>query len=339
MNAILPTRQTTQPARAGLAHHEILADGLIHVAAVYGFEPDERFVERVAMLAWANGAVLVQENIPQAADVARRLSESLETVRGDTERLCGELAPVVQVAPEAFAAVRSHYETRLGARSLNPANPDHARPIRQLVGEAALGGLLSRGIAPDLHRAILDAVRTCRNESLFLAKRLLWWGDNNGLPVRHPLMDLTITFYRGHPLERDLVCGTMGRHLESILDREDPLAPDHWLQPAWKDGIDQARMAPDTIAPLLEEYPEAERISIKRMFRECVAGTLTAEGKVDLVAAYERYLAVWKPYGFNDPETRQENPRMVAVQAFDFALWMGLVSQLPEVLETTRGAA
>jgi hypothetical protein len=50
MNSTLPTRQTERPDRTGLSHYEIIADGLIHAAAVFGIRQDELFVERVAEL-------------------------------------------------------------------------------------------------------------------------------------------------------------------------------------------------------------------------------------------------------------------------------------------------
>jgi hypothetical protein len=42
MKTTIPNRQTKIPSRDGLAYYEILADGLIHAALVFGIEPDER---------------------------------------------------------------------------------------------------------------------------------------------------------------------------------------------------------------------------------------------------------------------------------------------------------
>ena len=76
MNTILPIRQTEEPSRVGLAFHEMPADGLIHTAAVFGLEPDKRFVERVAALVttWSERARAYSDLF--SADLsARRLSQ------------------------------------------------------------------------------------------------------------------------------------------------------------------------------------------------------------------------------------------------------------------------
>ena len=117
------------------------------------------------------------------------------------------------------------------------------------------------------------------------------------------------------------------------------MAPEHWLQPAWIDGADSARLAPDEIFRVVEELTNEDRSANLRIYRECVEGTLTLEGRPDLPAAYDRYMAKWNHYGFGDPATRQANARMVAVRAYDFALWMGVISHLPAALAEKRGAA
>lgn len=136
MNAILPTRQTQQPDRAGLSHYEILADGLIHAAAVFDIAPDERFVERVTALAWANGVQLARRDVGKATEVARLLGESLEVGRSETLRLCEALTSRVDHSNDPFGATRSFYQERHNTQGLNASDPAAAGRIRQLVGEA-----------------------------------------------------------------------------------------------------------------------------------------------------------------------------------------------------------
>jgi len=69
MNTALPDQKTTCRSRTGLLFHQILADGLIHAASVFGIEQDERFVERVTNLAWTNGVQAIKNNVPRAAEM------------------------------------------------------------------------------------------------------------------------------------------------------------------------------------------------------------------------------------------------------------------------------
>ncbi len=72
MNTTLPTIQTQLPSQTGLVLHEIIANSLIHAAAVFGIEQDERFVERVAALAWFNGAFVILSKAPSGVRHARQ---------------------------------------------------------------------------------------------------------------------------------------------------------------------------------------------------------------------------------------------------------------------------
>lgn len=243
---LLPTTLTREPSRIGLVYYEILADGLIHSAAVLGIEPDERFVERVATLAWSNGAKLVQRHVSTAANIIRRLAESLESGRSEADCLCRALAVDVVGAENAFHAIRSHYAEKQHCRALNLTDPGDSGQIRRLVAEAALGGLLSRGLLPDLYFAITGLVRFCQNQESFLATRLWTWASctKSGLPRYHPIIDLACLFYETHPLERNLVCESLGSDLNGILDQSDPWALELWLLPAWRHGIEIAQLAP-----------------------------------------------------------------------------------------------
>jgi hypothetical protein len=98
MKATIPTHKTKAPSREGLAFHEILADGLVHTAHVFGIADDEKFVERVLCIAWTNAARLVQSNFRQAATLARSLHETLEVGQAESEALCQKIAEAVAVS-------------------------------------------------------------------------------------------------------------------------------------------------------------------------------------------------------------------------------------------------
>ena len=55
-------------------------------------------------------------------------------------------------------------------------------------------------------------------------------------------------------------------------------------------------------------------------------------------AAFERYLDDHKPYRFSEVEVRDANPRLVAWAAYDFAFWMAVISERPDLLTATEEA-
>jgi hypothetical protein len=327
--AILPTRKTQQPSRKGLVFHEILADGIVHVAAVFGIEEDERFVERVAILAWSSGAHLVQQDVPRATQVAQRLSESLEVGRSEAQRRCTEFAAAVVQAECTFSAIRAHYQKHFGTRSLGITDPVDVGAIRQLIGEAALYGILCRGLAPLLYQAIKAQNDLCCLETEYLRMVLLLWSQGNGFPPCHPFIEMTECLYRQRPYERELICGAMGRLLPGILEQGDPWELENWLTPAWREGIMQTKFAPDVVAAAMAEFEEGELQTNHEIFDLCIQGTERPDGRVDLDAAFAKYLEQCNPYGLGNVELKKMCPRFLAARAFDFAMWMGILAGLP----------
>jgi hypothetical protein len=341
MNTTLPTLQTRQPSRAGLAYHEILADGLIHTAAVCGFEPNERYVERLAALAWANGTYLIQDDFPRAAEIAGQLGESLEIGRTETTRVCQELWALADGVENPMDAARAFYAEQRESRALSPGRPEDAAQIRHLIGEAALGGLVSRGQAPALYRSVCNQLEPARYETAFLGTRLMFWAGESetGLPCYHPLVELTTSFYSGHPKERRLVCQSVGRSVAAMLKKEDPWALENCLNLAWKSGVVTARFAPDEVHEVLTEFDAELCTANLNFFEAYVRGTGATESAANLPAAFEHFVATENPYGLADEDIRQANPRILAVRAYDFALWMGIIAELPGAFGEMRGAA
>jgi hypothetical protein len=341
MNTTLPSLQTQQPSRAGLAYHEILADGLIHAAAVCGFEPNERYVERLAALAWANGTCLIQDDFSRAAEIAGRLGESLEIGRTETTRVSKELQALAEGVENPIDAARAFYAEKRQSRALRAGRPEDAAQIRHLIGEAALGGLVSRGQAPELYRSVCGQLELVRYESAFLSTRLMFWAreSESGLPCYHPLVELTTSFYNGRPKEKRLVCQSVGRSVAAILNSKDPWAPEACMNLAWKSGVVMARFAPDEVHDVLGEFDADTCATILKFFEEHVRETGATESAANLPAAFEHFVTTENPYGLADEDIRQANPRILAVRAYDFALWMGIIAELPGAFGEIRGVA
>jgi hypothetical protein len=329
MSTALPTQKTKQPARAGLVYHEILADGLIHAAAVFGIEQDERFVERVANLAWSNGVNTVKTDVQRAATLAQFLGEGLEVGRSQTQVLCKAVGDTVEGQEGVYEAIRGHYATSMGTRELDAGNPAHAGAIRQLVGEAVVAGLSCRGLIPKLYQAVVAMNARTRLEQQFLCELLLGWAQGTGLPTCHPFLEMAERFYVKKPYERQLVCELMGRAMLPALETDDPWNLDYWLGRGWRAGVVQAKFAPDTVETLLTEAGVEHVNYCRELYRDCVLETAEGEGKPNLEAALERYLSETEDCGLHVPEIRALNPRVLMARAYDFTVWMGFLSAMP----------
>lgn len=339
MITALPTEKTKQPSREGLLFHEILADGLIHAAAVFGIEQDERFVERVANLAWSNGVNTVKADVQRAATLTQFLGEGLEAGRSQTQALCKAVEAAVNRQERAFEAIRSHYEVSMGTRGLNAANAEHAGAIRQLVGEAVLAGLSCRGLAPGLYQAVVATNDQARLEQQFLCEMLLGWALGNGLPQCHPILEMAERFYSKHPHERQLVGELMGRALLPALETDDPWSLEYWLGRGWRAGAVQAKFAPDSVQQVFDEVGAEHVGYCRELYRDCVLATAAGGGMPNLDAAFERYIVETEDCGLHIPEVRALNPRLLAARAYDFTVWMGFISAMPTASGEMRGAA
>lgn len=335
MSTTLPTQKTKQPSRAGLLYHEILVDGLIHAAAVFGIEQDERFVERVATLALSNGVETVRNDVQRAATLAQFLGEGLETGRSQTQALCSALEGSVRGQPGVLDAIRNHFSSSAATRELVASNPAHAGPIRQIVGEAVLAGLSCRGLSPGLFQAVAAINDQTRLEQQFLCEMLLGWAQGNGLPPCHPFLQMAERFYLRTPNERQLVCELMGRALLPAVETDDPWALDYWLGRGWKAGVIQAKFAPDSVTKVFGDVEAQHLAYCRQLYRDCVLGTAEAPGRPNLVAAFGKYITDSKDCGLHVPEVRALNPRILAARAYDFTVWMGFLAEIPECTESS----
>lgn len=327
MKTTIPTRKTQIPSREGLTFHEILADGLIHSAPVFGITDDERFVERVLGLAWVNAVRLVQSNFWQAGTLAQSLRETLDVGKTESEKLCREVGEAITSSTEdPFAAIRAYDADAHHCRAFDHNDPETSDRVRQLIGEALLAGLLSRGVIAEAFQTLVTFSKNTRNEQRMLSNRLIYWANNKGLPRFHPFMELCVSRY-DNAREHDLLCSAIARHMEAILESEHPWPFERWVTLGWKDGRIAATFAPDEVLAMVRGIPDRSWGFNKKLFQETVV-TTTVDEKVDLPAAFLEYLKRHEPYGFADPVERELNPRLMAWSAYDFAFWMATVADL-----------
>lgn len=231
------------------------------------------------------------------------------------------------------------YGSSVGTRSLSAANPEDTGAIRQLVGEAVLAGLSCRGLAPKLYQDLVAMNDRARLEQHFLCEMVLGWSGGTGLPTSHPFLQMAEQFYWKNPHERQLVCELMGRALLPALEADDPWELGYWLNRGWKAGVVQAKFAPDSVQEVFDEVEERHLNYCRKLYRDCILGTAEGEGRPNLGAAFEKYLAESQDCYLHIPEARAINPRLLAARAYDFTVWMGFLSAMPTKSIEERGAA
>ena len=324
-SSLLPTAQTRQPDRTGLVHYEILADGLIHAATVFGLEPDGDFVPRVSALAFLNGAQVVAHHPRPAGRIAGLICQALEVGRDAQASFCekvqAELGEATTPQEAAAAMVRRHFG------SLSVDRPADSALIRCLVAGAVAAGVYSRSLAPKLFEAARHEVDQLENEEAFLASRLCWWSNSQGLPDDHPFMDLAARLYNKRPQERGLLCPMFSERLKAVWAKANPWALEEWLYPGWEDGRLTARYAPDLVAPVLAEVSPQEMERTLAHFNARLAKAAAANGRELLLSGFEFYAGEFYPGTAGTDELRRSNPRYTAVLAYDYAVWMGIVAE------------
>jgi hypothetical protein len=337
MNLPLPDRMTGRPERAGLTYHEIIADGLFHAAAVAGLERDDTLVERVAFMAWVNGAMLVAKQVPSAARISSQLSQSLEAGPTEIKKLClSAQAAIGTAANPAPGLLELHRQAQVSDLSAN--DPATIRLVRQLVGTAALAGIHSRALQPGLFKSLYDFGEDTHGDHRFLTTRLWDWALHDDLPYAYPFIEYLNPMYSENEREGKLIRDGCRDALLAALQLNDPWRMGYWLDQGWARGTLMVRFAPDLLVAAAGGFSATEASNnhkIMEEFLEDRAGIPESEG---LAHGFQQFLDKWNPYGLADTRFRAGNPLLLAARAYDYAFWMGAGTLRPELFAHTEEA-
>ena len=267
MKSTIPTLQTRSHNQNGLVFHEAIAHRLIHTALVFGIEPDKRFVERIAALAWFNGASVTYRQNKSVYKVAKLLIESTEAGVMSWPRLGRAVSEATNPNQNAAEDIRNFYREHRNTRAINIEDTQHSDEIRQLVGEAVLGGIMSHQHFPDLYQVLVAQSKLCSAEDTFQTTRVAVWAKSGWLSTCHPVVELAAYYYTDRPLEHNLLCSRINSLLSHVLGRKNPWQLDHWLKSAWIEGNLSVDLNPNAIKEVLKEMGETEQTENRNISR------------------------------------------------------------------------
>lgn len=342
--------ETTQIAycRDRQVLHEYFADRLIQAALVMGYRTDELFVAKLGALAWLNGAVAIADDSKsnETKDVARDFMQSTELGCSEFHVLgraaTGWTDPMFPVLTE----IEGFYRRRRGARRLSVERGSDLPAIRQLLGEAALGGMLAREHYPFLFQILTTQKDYICGQEAFMIRIL-----NDGILCRwsntkHLLVELAEMCWDTSILLNDIIAASLARNLHLLLRLPKPWHDAAWIDLGWRIG----RLAGRNPAGLLSIYNHTGkamremRERYRMIFDCCVIGSRSTGKSLNLRQAYGSYLDTWKPAVY-DPSpvelgnkaNRRKNPRLVQIRGYHFAFMMGFLAQVDPALGGFRG--
>jgi hypothetical protein len=319
--------------------HEYFADRLIHSALVMGYQPDKHFVAKMGALAWLNGAVAISNHCKynDTRNTKRDFLHSTELSCSGFHALgraaTGWVDPMFPVRTE----IERFYTRKRGASRLSIKRDADLPASKQILGEAALAGMLVREHYPFLNQILFTQKQYIEGQEAFMI-RILNGGIVRHWPQpKHPMVELAEMCWDTSILLNDIIATSLARNLHLLLHLPNPWDETQWLQLGWKVG----RLAGHNPSNLLSVYNHScetmrdTRKCYRMVFDLCVIGTSHTAKKLNLKRAYRAYLNTWKPAVYNPApvnlgkrENRSKHLRVVLVRGYYFAFIMGFLAQL-----------
>jgi len=117
--------------------------------------------------------------------------------------------------------------------------------------------------------------------------------------------------------------------LPTALRLPDPWSLGFWADAGWTAGRRIVTEQPQTLRELAAELPPGLLAGFADMFWRTVVATAAGDGAVRPERAALRYFGVAERDVYARAHCRGEQPRFVVRAAFDFTLWMALLSGSP----------
>lgn len=301
-----------------------IVSSLLRFFQDFGFERDARFAGRASVLAFTNALILAKENPADAAKLVEALelpAAFQELARITAAELVAEVPDDDEWVTNLWRSLPAHWEQMLAPKGPNSLNA-------QIVFS------LSVGLAVGTHEVdfaamLIKRVLLMNVENRFIACRLNDWSDNQFRPLSSPFLEFVSYYYCGQPVERRVMLQEAGETHACASHLPDPWRIAFWVEQGWARGRHLAEQHPDVVRRLLEEASAEDRAFMLKLYQELVIKPAEANGQVDIEQATLAFFAASEGGRCAVEYCKGDQPQKMARLAFDFALWMGIVSALP----------
>lgn len=314
---------STEQSQPAVLPHEIVSN-LLHFFREFGFECDARFAGRASVLAFTNALILAKEYPADAANLIQALelpAAVQELARIIAAELVTEVPDDDEWVTNLWRSLPAHW-----AQTPTPKGPNSLNA--QIVFS------LSVGLAVGTHEAdfadlLVKRVLLMNVENRFIACRLNYWSDNQFRPLSSPFLEFVSYYYGGRPVERRVMLQEAGETQACAAHLPNPWRVAFWAEQGWARGRHLAEQHPDVVRRLLEEASAENRAFTLKLYQELIIKPAEANGRVDIEQATLAFFARSEGGRCAFEYCSGDQPRKMVRLAFDFSLWMGIVSALP----------
>jgi len=308
---------------------ETVADNLARFALEFGVTNNGYFAGRLGTIAFAN-AVILGVRDPEAASRLEQLL-SLEAIPAEAELrgLAGEFAAELKGESDWTGEVNRFLQRRWSASAESAAGLDSDSMTRLRVLHGVRAGLVVAREAAEAAEKVEEYTKTLWVENRFLSGRLVAWSTNDWNPHAKPFVEFVAGWYRHGTVEQSVVTKAVGELYLIAKALENPSSLSFWVETGWNGGRNFGRTHPQDCNRLLDEAGSELLRGYLRLYKHTVIDTARPDGEVQVLAAALRYIGE-----HNDPILARihctgREPRLLALNAFDFAFWMGIFSAHP----------
>ena len=317
-------RLLNAPAIINAAPHrlETLAVNFVRLCNNFGIEPDAHFEIRALAVAATNG-ILFAKSLPEAA------SDFVEEVKTivSLELPCDELTTIMieDQGDEDTWVERLRVNLRQVLEELSKARAPQSTN-HNLLWAMAWGA--NAGRLYPAYAVATEARRESQStENQFIGSRLPAWALNDFEARNAPVIEFFESFYKSAPVEREVICTAAYETLKAASLLRDPWDMNFWAQTGWSHGRQFAKS--DRCVALFEEAGLEGLQNCRTSYKECVLGTTTVSGEVQLEKAILRFFSNSYNGAYARILCRGEERRLIVRAAFDAAFWFGIFSAIP----------
>jgi hypothetical protein len=308
---------------------EALADYLARFALEFGVVNNGYFAGRLGTIAFSN-AIVLGLRFPEAASRLEQLLV-LESIPADSELpgLASEFAADLKGEEDWTREVNFFLQKRWNASAESKTAFDSDTMTRLRVLFSIRSGLVVARERAEAAAKVAEHIKSLWFENQFLANLLLGWGKNDWIPYNQPFIEFTASWYRNGTVEQAVVGRAVGEHYWTAKALNNPWSVAFWAETGWNGGRSFVGRRPEDCKALLQEAGDKLLEGYHELYKRTVLATAGSDGDVQILRATLKYIGEHENPILARNHCTGREPRLLALNAFDFAFWMGIFSAHP----------